>query len=87
MQFLNTRAQGIGRVWTVEQFCEFLQITRSQFDELLEQGLPHLEFSDDGTVRILEEQTDPFSSRLLPMEVLTRSRSPTHPKSLSQRRR
>ncbi|WP_197446367.1 helix-turn-helix domain-containing protein [Tautonia plasticadhaerens] len=60
LEFLLTSGRkGVGRVWTVEQFCELCQITIEQFDHLLSLDLPTLDWPD-GTIRIPEEQVDRF---------------------------
>lgn len=51
--------KGVGRVWTVEQFCELFQIDQDQFDHLLGLGLRPLRWPD-GTIRLCEDQVDRF---------------------------
>lgn len=64
LEFLRPLGRkGVGRVWTVEQFCELFQIGAEQFEHLLGVGLPKLSWPD-GTIRIPEEQVDRFLDEL-----------------------
>ncbi|QDV35717.1 helix-turn-helix domain-containing protein [Tautonia plasticadhaerens] len=51
--------KGVGRVWTVEQFCDHFQITVEQFEQLLGLGLRPLRWPD-GAIRLCEDQVDRF---------------------------
>jgi hypothetical protein len=79
LEFLDTAGRkGVGRVWTIEQFCELFQISVNQLDHLLGLGLPHLRWPD-GTLRIPEEQVDRFLDQHLG---LVRRPSPMPPECL-----